>query len=35
MAFCDMVNKSFIEKTPQGGVGSLMAKILAEHLQNV
>ena len=35
MAFCEMVNKSFIEKTPQGGVGSLMAKILAEHLQNV
>ena len=34
-AFCKMVNKSFIEKTPQGGVGSLMAKILAEHPQNV
>jgi DNA-binding transcriptional LysR family regulator len=34
-AFCEMVNKSFIEKTPQGGVGSLMAKILAEHPQNV
>lgn len=33
-AFCEVVKKSFIEKTPQGGVGSLMAKILAEHPQN-
>jgi len=33
-AFFEIVKKSFIEKTPQGGVGSLMAKILAEHPQN-
>lgn len=32
--FCDVVRKSFIEKSPQGGVGSLMARILAEHRQN-
>ncbi len=33
-AFYEVVKNSFIEKTPQGGVGSLMAKILAEHPQN-
>jgi len=33
-AFYEVVKNSFIEKTPQGGVGSLMAKILADHPQN-
>jgi DNA-binding transcriptional LysR family regulator len=33
-AFYKTVKNSFIEATPQGGVGSLLAKILAEHPQN-
>jgi DNA-binding transcriptional LysR family regulator len=33
-AFYEIVETSFIEATPQGGVGSLMARILAEHPQN-
>ena len=33
-AFYEIVKNSFIAATPQGGVGSLMAKILAEHPQN-
>ncbi|MCP3899051.1 MAG: LysR family transcriptional regulator substrate-binding protein, partial [Desulfobacteraceae bacterium] len=33
-AFYEIVEHSFIEVAPQGGVGSLMAKILAEHPQN-
>jgi len=33
-AFCDVVKNSFIEKTPQGGIGSIMAGILARHRQN-
>ncbi len=33
-AFYDVVKRSFIEKSPQGGIGSIMAKILAEHRQN-
>lgn len=33
-AFYEVVENSFIEASPQGGVGSIMAKILAEHPQN-
>ena len=33
-AFYDVIKRSFIEKPPHGGVGSIMAKILAEHRQN-
>ena len=33
-AFYDVVKNSFIEKTPQGGIGSIMAGILARHRQN-
>ncbi|MBU2628279.1 MAG: LysR family transcriptional regulator, partial [Proteobacteria bacterium] len=33
-AFYDVVKRSFIEQTPQGGVGSIMARILADHRQN-
>ena len=33
-AFYEVVKNSFIEKTPQGGVGSIMARILADHPQN-
>ncbi|MCF6249091.1 MAG: LysR family transcriptional regulator [Desulfobacula sp.] len=33
-AFYEVVKKSFIEASPKGGVGSLMARILAEHPQN-
>ncbi|MEN8212606.1 MAG: LysR family transcriptional regulator [Thermodesulfobacteriota bacterium] len=33
-AFCDVVKNSFIEKTPQGGIGSIMAGMLAKHRQN-
>ncbi|NOX35457.1 MAG: LysR family transcriptional regulator [Deltaproteobacteria bacterium] len=33
-AFYEVVKKSFIEQSPRGGVGSIMAKILAEHPQN-
>jgi DNA-binding transcriptional LysR family regulator len=33
-AFYDVVRRSFIESSPQGGIVSIMAKILAEHKQN-
>lgn len=33
-AFYEVVKNSFIEASPQGGVGSIMAKILAEHPRN-
>jgi len=33
-AFYDVVKKSFMEKSPREGVGSVMAKILADHPQN-
>lgn len=33
-AFYEVVQKSFFEASPTGGVGSLMARILAEHPQN-
>ena len=33
-AFYDVVKNSFIEETPQGGIGSIMAGILANHPQN-
>lgn len=33
-AFYKIVKKSFFEESPKGGVGSLMARILAEHPQN-
>ncbi|CCK79757.1 LysR family transcriptional regulator [Desulfobacula toluolica] len=33
-AFFDVFKNSFIEGTPRGGIGSIMAKILAEHPQN-
>ena len=33
-AFYDVVKNSFIEETPQGGIGSIMAGILARHPQN-
>ncbi len=33
-AFYEVIKRSFIEKTLQGGVGSIMAKILAGHRQN-
>jgi len=33
-AFYEVVENSFIETSPQGGVGSIMARILAEHAQN-
>ncbi|MCP3873923.1 MAG: LysR family transcriptional regulator substrate-binding protein [Desulfobacteraceae bacterium] len=33
-AFYEVVKNSFIKESPQGGVGSLMARILAEHPQN-
>ena len=33
-AFFDIFKNSLIEGTPRGGVGSIMAKILAEHPQN-
>lgn len=33
-AFYEVVKKSFIEKSPIGGLGSIMAKILAGHRQN-
>jgi len=33
-AFFDVVKNLFIETTPQGGVGSIMAGILANHPQN-
>ncbi len=33
-AFYEVVKNSFIEESPRGGVGSLMARILAEHPQN-
>ncbi len=33
-AFYEVVEKSFIEASPKGRVGSLMARILAEHPQN-
>jgi DNA-binding transcriptional LysR family regulator len=33
-AFCDVVKNSFIKKTPQGGIGSIMAGILARQRQN-
>ena len=33
-AFYDVVKNSFIEESPLGGVGSIMARILAEHPQN-
>ncbi len=33
-AFYEVIKRSFLEKTPHGGVGSIMAKILAEHRQN-
>ena len=33
-AFYDVVKRSFIEDTPKKGIGSIMAKILADHRQN-
>ncbi|MFA5904073.1 MAG: LysR family transcriptional regulator [Desulfobacula sp.] len=33
-AFYNVIQRSFIEKTPQGGIRSIMAKILAGHWQN-
>lgn len=33
-AFCNVVKKSFVESSSKKGVGSLMARILAEHPQN-
>ena len=33
-AFYEVVKRSFFEKSPMGGIGSVMAKILAEHRQN-
>jgi DNA-binding transcriptional LysR family regulator len=33
-AFYEVVKNSFIRTSPQGGVGSIMARILAEHPQN-
>ena len=33
-AFYEVVKKSFIDASPRGGVGSIMARILAEHPQN-
>lgn len=33
-AFYAVVTKSFVEASPKGGVGSVMARILAEHRQN-
>ncbi|WP_299980733.1 LysR family transcriptional regulator [Desulfobacula sp.] len=33
-AFCEIVKNSFIEESPRGGIGSIMAKILAGHSQN-
>lgn len=33
-AFYEVIKRSFIEKTPHGGIGSIMAKILAGHRQN-
>lgn len=33
-AFYEVIKRSFFEKTPQGGIGSIMAKILAQHRQN-
>jgi DNA-binding transcriptional LysR family regulator len=33
-AFYDVVKNSFIEETPHGGIGSIMAGILARHRQN-
>jgi DNA-binding transcriptional LysR family regulator len=33
-AFYEVVKRSFFEKSPMGGIGSIMAKILAEHRQN-
>ncbi|OGR58438.1 MAG: LysR family transcriptional regulator, partial [Desulfobacula sp. RIFOXYB2_FULL_45_6] len=32
-AFYEVIKRSFIEKTTHGGIGSIMAKILAEHRQ--
>ena len=33
-AFFDVVKNSFVEETPHGGIGSIMAGILANHPQN-
>ncbi len=33
-AFYEVVKKSFIEAPSQGGIGSIMARMLAEHAQN-